>query len=1183
MGLSNWISVELLRRTVSRAVAITVLMAPLLVPAFAYAEIRVRCRTAFDSDYFYVAADVDKRILRGHIAAPFADLSSDDRLEVSLELPAAAGGSPRRIEMQVSVAQGAQLYRGADRVPIKGVDDFHTGPDGVRALFKYRLRPRVPLNGPDAPEGGFAVEMGIPWAELGGAPVSGARARFNVAVRSVVEGDPPITSVSPAVITEADLSDPTKWAELVFTDAPVASIAGAPGALVCARVFTVKPVIDGALAEGEWSRVTAFSFVSGSDTRIVGAGTSAMARKRGEVEVKPGRIAGVIASPIVTARTGPLVRQAFPRRVLVRYHVEYQSDPRKDLPLKASMSPDGLSHFVTHPMDGTGPWFSYDRLDWHRIQLSRMREAGIDAAAVVYRPSREGRLALTAMAAAIATMDAGGADAPAACLWLDARELLQISDPRAALAGAIGEFMQCVPARYRLQTPLSVENGSGMADTVIIDGRGMTISFDLAVFLRQRHAREFGRHLILLSVGTMGPGFDGLVPVADGDGYAEDRTGAISIGAIYAGTPGRGDGEHPLLRRTIETYRASWRRAISSGVPSVLIDSWNDYANGTEIGPTVEYGLQYLDTTRANTLHYKSATGDALDLIASDLPTVLLPGTTYSAHLRLRNPSPVPWTAGETAIRATWAGGGSGPAVVLPVTVVRGDPLDITLQVPVPDRSGDIALNLELVNMDRRGTVKPSPKTGTRTLSVMTARIDGDGVEQYRATLVRSSLPRVLEALSSCPVSVTVRNDGHQAWRAKSTKVVARLFELRPGNGMPEFVDAGLADCSALLTEDVPPGAVCTVTVPVTAVRSDGSPYRFSGPDTSRYLLRWDVDIEGDVLRTAPTEPQEVQIVEADFGAQFFNDYTPSRVPADRRIPVPLGIKNRGNQTWLKDQVAVGFHWYYLDGIEAVWEDEVFPLKADVPPGTEIGDVGAWLTAPPNDGKYWLVWDIRVGDTWGSTLTSARTYETRVTLVEVAGGRLEFLDLAPHAQVKGVLSRWDTDAAGFDGTGSVLPAEITPPFLTTGPVPATLWLPELRTGTERSRSLSFRWLSSQGPTLVRPGNRAILSDKARRAPARKVHILAAAVVPGKSLGVTLRFSDNSEQFTSFPIGVWESPPARNDRVAYMAPFTRNKVGDPGPPARLFWYTITVAEPKRLAAVELSDAPDVRIAAITVEH
>jgi len=283
--------------------------------------------------------------------------------------------------------------------------------------------------------------------------------------------------------------------------------------------------------------------------------------------------------------------------------------------------------------------------------------------------------------------------------------------------------------------------------------------------------------------------------------------------------------------------------------------------------------------------------------------------------------------------------------------------------------------------------------------------------------------------------------------------------------------------------------------------------------------------------------------------------------------------------------VAVGYHWYYFDGVEAVWEDELFPVKVDVPPGAELGDVGAYVTAPPHDGTYWLVWGLRVGDTWISTLPGVRAYETRVTLVRVVDGRLHFVDLQPAAELRAAAAPVPGDRVQFDTEGRAYPAELTPPFTINVPVPATLWLPEQRSGTARSRQISFAWLPSSGPSAVPCRGQELSVGNRRRAPtAKKVHLLVAAVRGGMRLEVTLRFANGSEQLTTFPVKAWDGVPEARDSVAFAMPYSRSgRDGSPGPPVFVYWYTVEVKETQPLTSLLLGNAPDVRILAVTVER
>ncbi|MGB7600913.1 MAG: glycoside hydrolase family 99-like domain-containing protein [Candidatus Sulfotelmatobacter sp.] len=50
-------------------------------------------------------------------------------------------------------------------------------------------------------------------------------------------------------------------------------------------------------------------------------------------------------------------------------------------------------------------------------------------------------------------------------------------------------------------------------------------------------------------------------------------------------------------RRGGETYRILWREAIAAQPDYILITSWNEWHEGTEIEPSVEYGTTYLSVT----------------------------------------------------------------------------------------------------------------------------------------------------------------------------------------------------------------------------------------------------------------------------------------------------------------------------------------------------------------------------------------------------------------------------------------------------------------------------------------------------------------------------------------------------------------------------------------------------------
>jgi hypothetical protein len=72
---------------------------------------------------------------------------------------------------------------------------------------------------------------------------------------------------------------------------------------------------------------------------------------------------------------------------------------------------------------------------------------------------------------------------------------------------------------------------------------------------------------------------------------------------FYTVTPGYDDRKirspgNYLDRMNGETYREFWEDALSSGARRILITSWNELHEGTEIEPTIEYGFLFLNITR---------------------------------------------------------------------------------------------------------------------------------------------------------------------------------------------------------------------------------------------------------------------------------------------------------------------------------------------------------------------------------------------------------------------------------------------------------------------------------------------------------------------------------------------------------------------------------------------------------
>jgi len=95
-------------------------------------------------------------------------------------------------------------------------------------------------------------------------------------------------------------------------------------------------------------------------------------------------------------------------------------------------------------------------------------------------------------------------------------------------------------------------------------------------------------------------------------------------------------------RNNGETYASFWTKALSNNPDSVLITSWNEWHEGTEIEPSVEYGYAYLNETSRFASTYKSSSiriNSTNLVLRSNITKVLRFGTRDSSILLINNSS----------------------------------------------------------------------------------------------------------------------------------------------------------------------------------------------------------------------------------------------------------------------------------------------------------------------------------------------------------------------------------------------------------------------------------------------------------------------------------------------------------------------------------------------------------------
>ena len=1175
--------------------------------------------TAWDDEYLYLAVQVTKPIAAGTNNAPFSNPLEDDAVLLSFQTDndhKATGRTAHTFTVAISAAGGTQIYRGENSTPLyngfkdlnQKLNEISTTIPNADAQEKARVAllatvPKVTVNpvGGTRPGAGdypgYTIEIAVPWVDLGGKPESEARFGFNAAAISKSAGSPKVLSLSPLVHGTSDLDNPSLFAELHFASAAKGSTSVL---LTSPRVVANKPTIDGVFTANEWNRLSAFSF--GEEVHAISSAAAiaatVAARTRAEFTPHPAAAASeIIAAPLYPAATGAHTAAKVEPLVLARYDYDYQADARKTVAAARVTNADHSSALAHHPLDGTGPWFSFERANWHRSQLMEARKSGIDVILPVYRADAAHRKqyadrGLMVLAQTLQGLDAAGADYPQVGMFLDTPSLVQALGDKLSLTdaaaqdllyGSIRDFFLEIPQKYRCSVALAPGEMAAAGYPVVLSDGAAFKSIDPAGLLavRNRFRQEFdGADLLFVGLNGFAAG-SGMDSVVSGAGWFKTSrvNPGYDIGLARLFSPNIAG---LTSRKGGDAYRSQWIQAIQSKSDWVLLDTWNDYSLGGELAPSSEEGFGTSDQTRIYTRMFNGAEKLKVKLLSTTVPSVAASKSTFSAAVRLQNSGSEAWpSAGNVALTYRWLKGGSVVASeTTPVSagnVASGADATVLLKINTAVKGtelpeGDYVLEIAAIH---RGT-----NAELKTVAVpVTIRASGS---RPTLTLMSTDLPRTLENGSVYTVHAVLRNDTGVAWKAGSTASI-RFVQLKAGPLAGSPVAA--ADCSAPLGKDLAPGEEAIVTFTLPVMDGSGKPLAVADKEGTN-LLAVRFEIAGANGPAATTSPVPLQLSDFDFGVRFTEDDTPSRLPGERKQPVRLGVLNSGPQTWKKESVRIGYHWYYLDGSEFLWEDESTPLPKDLAPG-ETADTLAWITAPPCDGTYYLVWDVKFGDTWASTVSATGLNDEHVQAIQVVNGRLTFVDLAKQFNTAGITDTSNLSAASFNGKGWSFPAATIPPFTDDGIVPSGIWQAYEKTGPESPRRISFKWGSKEGAAksfISCHGQR--LDFKASGAKCRVLHIVAASTLTDTNTNIKLVFqepSGESEDLYAFSVSQWDHSPVNGEPIVYSSTYHNTPEGPKDGTVALYHYQFVIRDPRKLIALKLPDDPSIKIAAITLER
>lgn len=299
-------------------------------------------------------------------------------------------------------------------------------------------------------------------------------------------------------------------------------------------------------------------------------------------------------------------------RIVGTYYFYWYDDATKTHIINPGPGTDALTD---HPPTLNG--FSWKSTAWHRKQLLDMESAGIDVALMVFwgAPSDHepgSRLywsydGLKPLVEARAQLLREGHHPPAIGLFYDTSTLennswgehvdLTTDYGRRWFYATVRDFFSCIPAK----------------DWAMIDNKPIILLYSAAFaanydqsfidYTKQQFAADFGRTPYIAPQNSWRVKADN--DCAWGGALGLKRAGICDLGPGYdhSAVPGR----KPLVvkRQNGKFYESNWIEFLRHPTDFVMLETWSEFHEGTDICESREYGRQYIDLTRKYTRLFK--------------------------------------------------------------------------------------------------------------------------------------------------------------------------------------------------------------------------------------------------------------------------------------------------------------------------------------------------------------------------------------------------------------------------------------------------------------------------------------------------------------------------------------------------------------------------------------------------
>lgn len=1114
---------RLLTKSAGRRAAFAVLVAALCwacVPACAKPRANVvRLWTTWDDRYFYASFDVSDPDIQGSSSAPNAEVGDDDAVALYFEAGRAKEQVPGKtsFRMVVSAAGGAQF----------AVGDGSGWVQKNIITFKYAVRRDGTLNDDQDDDTRFQVEIAVPWSELGVNAQIGAAVGFNAVVQMKGENGG-FVSLASDVTAPEHRSNPSMWQELWLRSAVQPISIASPGKIMCNKVLSRAPVVDGRLLPSEYS----------------------------EKHVM------LIEKPAVDAARHVIRDFPVERLVFGVYYTDFESGPG-GVASQAS--------YAHRPLGGFGPWFDPSAIRWHHAQLLDAQRAGLDVVLVVcdsgQTASADDRL--VALAAALRDMAALGQGYPHVGLLLRAGS----GQGRDQTWAAIRRFCEIVSPQFLAQVRLPQSRGGQVAMPVFARG-DVSLSQDDRQWYDQQSLEAFGFRLIWIAGSdardTSG-GADGFISPSRETGWSLDESGWLKVGSV---TPGCVTADHVLGRSAGETYASAWAALTDKQPDWVVVDSFNNWRDASEIAESYEYGLLYIDATAIHIARHNGQREYSAKFLSSSVPASLSAAALYTARFDVRNAGTKPWKVTDR-VRFTYRWYQAGRLYSQGIATVP-------LQKDIPvNGSGQVSIGVAAIDSDKDlltagewllvfDLVTPDGKLfsslGDHPLAVAVSVGDPPSVA---AQFIAARVPALIMPSETYVATFTVRNDGTDAWPVGGdTGLVVSAYSSDSGDLKV------LETWSATLTEDVPPGRIAEVAVPLDLKPSTALANRMVFLDAR-------LSSAGKAVGTSICRPFRVAALTAD------NEWAPALTPPARPLALleygktarfSVDVKNKGPRAWRED-ARLAADLYSIDGRLMAAGAGSGKLRRGIKPGESI-TANVDIRPPFYPGQYVLLWSVRADQTDMSRQPLGGSGDAvYMQYVTVQGPGLETVDLSAAFDTDVMASEAEpADGVFHDGRGS-LPADLLPPLVVPTPAPSVLYTAGLFESTDRAW-VSFAWparrdgapnaISAKGQTLsVQAGNFV------------RVHILAARAGEAAEAEFGL-VSEGAAQKIKARVGDWSAPGA-GDMVAYRTAGKMTPGGLEATPAYLYHIALAADASRPISGLTLPNDPATKVLAITLER